>query len=635
MTSRVKLLPEELINRIAAGEVVERPASILKELLENSLDSGADKVDILCEKGGKNLVRVSDNGSGMNEEELYMCLERHATSKLDKDSDLSAIHTLGFRGEALPSIASVSKLSITSSTGGEAGNKIVIEGGKLIGLTPVPANKGTIVEAADLFFNVPARRKFLKSDHTEELHLVETVERYALSRPELSITLTCDSRTVVSATKDNDYTARLVKILGDGARDLISFSQRSGSLKVSGHLGRPEASQRSAGSLYIFVLGRPVKDRLLTRAIIQGYGRTLPNGRYPIGVIFLNIDPADVDVNVHPAKTEVRFRDTGKVFSLLATAVSKAISISPLASSGSPPPYDHLSSGVPQSGQGNLDTNHMGVPPTSGENHLKNSLEGKNQLEPFLSYKDPTDSQKAASSQFDPELKGPLPFQAPFTPVETTPTIPDPKEEPRSLLPTNNLPRAMCQLQDTYILAAGGDGLHIIDQHAAHERILINRLKKAYLADGIPAHNVLLPDTFSLTMRGKRAFEELEPQLKRLGFILEPFGGSTYILKGIPLVLEQSKAKEALLEILHGAEVAITEQDEGGLLSALKENSESWFHSMACRAAIKAGHSLKLQEMDELIKDMAQAESGGFCPHGRPSSFVITYSELEKRFGRK
>ncbi|MDR1545973.1 MAG: DNA mismatch repair endonuclease MutL, partial [Deltaproteobacteria bacterium] len=291
MASRIKLLPEGLINRIAAGEVVERPASVLKELIENSLDAGADRLEIDVEAGGKKLVRVADNGCGLNREELFLCLERHATSKLDAQSDLTSIETLGFRGEALPSIASVSRLSITSCADEKAGGfRVRVEGGRVQGLEPAPANRGTIVEVRDLFFNVPARRKFLKTEATETGRLLEAAQRYALGRAGLRLRLGDGRRTLLAVDERHDQAARAALLLGrETAGDLRPFELQRGDLRVWGWLGSPSSAQKNSGNLFVYVLGRPVRDRLLTKAVLEGYGRTLDAGRWPAGLVFLEL----------------------------------------------------------------------------------------------------------------------------------------------------------------------------------------------------------------------------------------------------------------------------------------------------------------------------------------------------------
>ncbi|MDR2353839.1 MAG: DNA mismatch repair endonuclease MutL [Deltaproteobacteria bacterium] len=672
MTSRIKLLPENLINRIAAGEVVERPASILKELIENSLDAGATRVEIETINGGKSLLRVTDNGCGMNKEELFLCLERHATSKLSLDSDLVEIHTLGFRGEALPSIASVSRISITSSPGetGE-GHRISIAGGKILGLAPHPANQGTSVEVTDIFFNVPARRKFLKTNATEDAHLLDIAGRYALSRADLSIKLISDGRIVLQAEAQNDYFARVAKILGKTVLDfLVPFHSEAPHLKLRGYVARPPETRRTNANIYIFVSKRPVRDRLLTRALTQGFGRALPQGRYPVGILFVDIEPSFVDVNVHPAKTEVRFRDPGKVFAAVEKTIFQAVTQTPFGENHPTPfseedllqvsdtPADHFSdtpaeplsempsSSLPDSLPDTLppETNSrpvspilkgsviVGAKPTDSLNHKaplpQDTLRAKSQNTPNFSLESP----------FEPgELDYGIPNISPDEPLQENL---EPLEQPEK---TNSLPlresqestlKPLAQLKLTYILAEGPDGLYIIDQHAAHERIIFNRLNEELKTHGLPCLRPLFPDTLELTPYEIVALDKLSKPLKHLGFILEPFGESTYVLKGVPSLLDQTLALEALREILDSAQANIKFLDGAGFLGTLTEISESWLHSIACRAAVKAGHPLNFEEMEYLLKDMAEAISGGFCPHGRPSVIKLTLTELERKFGR-
>jgi DNA mismatch repair protein MutL len=653
------LLPEHIVNRIAAGEVVERPASVLKELVENSLDSGASRLDIECGEGGKSLIRVTDNGCGMNREELFLCLERHATSKLRAYEDLSELNTLGFRGEALPSIASVSRFSIVSSPGtGEGGHKLRVEGGKILGMTPFPANKGTSVEVRDLFFNVPARRKFLKTTPTEEAHAIDAVQRYALSRDDLAITFVLDGRTVLSVPAKQDFRARLHKILGENAaKNLIPFSLEKGGASVRGYLGTPDNHTRASSSLYLYVLGRPVKDRLLLRAVTQGYGKTLAPGRYPVGVVFLDLPRRDVDVNVHPAKTEVRFRNGSRIFALMGMAVSGAVSASPLGrtpeAAGESPFRPRGTEGF--SGPGNPDPpretsipgkarGSRGFPDPDGDSDR--DWDGDSDLDagPGAGESHPTGHGPA------PRTRERTPSSSPWDPNLLSKLVPPRNDSPegknffrqrgedslRELLGvSDDAPKPLAQLRETYILASFGDGLHIIDQHAAHERILFNRLKKQWLEGGIPSKNLIFPETFDLSAQAGVAAAELDPGLRKLGYEIERFGGPTFVMKAIPVLLDADKAKEALLEILNGAQRNVMDHGDGTLRGPLEEVSESWLYSMACRAAIKAGHSLTPREMEVLINDTIEAEAGGFCPHGRPSSLTITYNELEKKFGRK
>ncbi|MDR1110390.1 MAG: DNA mismatch repair endonuclease MutL [Deltaproteobacteria bacterium] len=652
MTSRIKLLPENLINRIAAGEVVERPASILKELVENSLDAGATRIEIDIEGGGKKLIRVTDNGCGLNKEELFLCLERHATSKLTDESDLFSIATLGFRGEALPSIASVAKMTITSQAGQGDGHRLKVEGGRIMDLAPAPTNQGTVIEVRDLFFNVPARRKFLKTEATETAHLVEMAQKYALSRPGLRLRLIDGGREVLSVDEHNDMAARILKILGrDVASSLASFQMEDGDLKISGYLGAPTTAARTNSSLFVFVLGRPVRDRLLNKAVLQGYGRTIAPGRWPAGLIFIELDPERVDVNVHPAKTEVRFREPGQVFDSLLKAVTRAIDVSPIATAAGQAPARPGPSGVdddlpnyrsldPPSSPNRLFGPATGQASPSNLGRLFDAPEprgdGKRWQGPYFSMGQP---QKGKASVPQPPLPAP-PWMAGGQASEDQ-GLPG-HEEPRAGPPMGGPGpagdlagiRPLAQLHRSYILAEGPTALYIIDQHAAHERVIFNSLKKTLKMSGLPSQGLLLTQTMEFGPQEALAAQALGEPLARLGFRLEPFGGSSWTLRGIPSLLDPHGASEALAEILQAAKRRLRDLDGAGLESVVEELSGSWLYSLACRAAIKAGQPMEREEMESLIAALAETEAGGFCPHGRPSTIALSLKELQKRFGR-
>ncbi|MDR2301215.1 MAG: DNA mismatch repair endonuclease MutL [Deltaproteobacteria bacterium] len=674
MASRIKLLPENLINRIAAGEVVERPASVLKELLENSLDAGATRIEVDIESGGKKLIRVADNGHGLNREELFLCLERHATSKLSADSDLFSISTLGFRGEALPSIASVSKLTIVSQPENESGHKLKVEGGKILDLSPAPTNQGTVIEVRDLFFNVPARRKFLKTDATETAHLVEATQRYALSRTDLRLKLRDHGREILSVDEHNDSQARAIKILGrDLASKLLPFAQEKDDLKIGGFLCAPEAA-KSGSNLFVFVSGRPVRDKLINKAIIQGYGRALPQGRFPAGVVFIELDPSRVDVNVHPAKTEVRFREPGLIFDFLSRAVSLAIDVSPIARSPKTEPQ-YQNRYQPRSQTPEITRSHYGLPDSlapdrdnanfpalngpapsaqTGENQSGHGLEKSSprltrfsmgraplgdRLErwaplptpPWMSQNDAPDQAGAPDQTQDP---GQIPGPAHGPEIAQTQVAIEAAEAASDSIKVAENAKVLAQLRQSYILAEGPDALYIIDQHAAHERVLFNSMKETLHKHGLPSQGLVLPETLELGHQESLAVEKLLKHLSHLGFNLEPFGDRVWSLRGIPSALEVAAAKEALLEILASAKKRLRDLDGAGLKQIATDLSDTWLYGLACRAAVKAGDPLTQMEMEALIKSLSELGSGGYCPHGRPSVIVLKLIELEKRFGR-
>ncbi len=620
---RIKLLPDQLINRIAAGEVVERPSAVLKELLENSLDAGADRLEIEVEGGGKRLIRVRDNGRGLDEDDLLMCLERHATSKISAESDLFHIDTLGFRGEALPSIASVSVLTITSATADGAGHAVTMAGGRLEGLVPAPCNPGTTVEVRNLFFNVPARKKFLKAETTESAHLLDVARTYALSREGLSLTFRDGGREMLAVEARHDFRTRVYRVLGRAAAESLTHFEYQGEgddLKVSGWLGGPERAVRSSANLFVYVLGRPVRDRLVNRALADGFGRLLPPGTWPTAVIFIDLDPTAVDVNVHPAKAEVRFRQPGAVFSALSAAVSRAVGRGPVqapesgelfrpapAAPESPPPPPLLQNRATPDPPAVFDPGH------------------------FLTAADsPPWMRPEAAAEPAPAAASRAPAAAP-APEPEDPAPPAPAEAP---IANFEELRPLAQLYQSYILAQGARGLYLVDQHAAHERIIFNRLKAA-LARGLPGQALLFPDTMDLPPQETLAAEKLGPHLARLGFDLQPFGDRTFLLKGAPAILGTHDPWPPLLEILGAASGRLKALEGAGLDEALAAMADSWLYSLACRAAVKAGDKLTLEAMDQLLKEMSATPNGAYCPHGRPAIQLIERAVIEKRFHRR
>ena len=629
----IRLLPDDLINRIAAGEVIERPSAVLKEVLENSLDAGADRIDIEVVGGGKKLIRVRDNGHGMYEDDLYMALERHATSKLDPDSDLVSIATLGFRGEAMASIGAVSRLSVTSAPADGQGHVIRIEGGRLRGLEPAPANRGTTVEVADLFYNVPARRKFLKTEPTESAHLLEVARYYALSREGLRLTFRDGGREVMAVESRHDFKTRVFNVLGRTAAENLKHFEYEGEsgLKISGWLGGPERALKSGANMFMYVLGRPVKDRLLNRALADGYGRLLPPGHWPTAIIFVDLDPADVDVNVHPAKAEVRFRQPGPVFSAMSAAVNRVVGRAPITGAEF---HTFQSLAAPPTGG---EKPHRPLPADSFPppwliDDLPPTGPTPSEAPPWSVYDQSPPEPPAGRSEetaMSPALTAPAPVSL-YESVESEPEIKNgaaPGFEP--LLPLG-------QLYDSYILAQGSRGLYLIDQHAAHERILYNQLKETLARHGLPGQNLLFADTMDLSPEQALAAETLAPHLSRLGFDLQPFGDRTFILKAAPAILKEGLDPwEPLMEILDTGRGGRFKSLEGaGLEEAVTTMSNKWLYSLACRAAIKAGEKMSLGAMEKLLADMAVAKNGAYCPHGRPAIQLIDRGRIEKYFDR-
>lgn len=690
-TRRIKLLPDDLINRIAAGEVVERPSAVLKELVENSLDAGADRIDIEILTGGKKLIRVRDNGRGMDQDDLFLSLERHATSKIEKDADLMNIATLGFRGEALPSIASVSKMTVTSATGNGPGHVVTVYGGRLGPMAEAPANQGTTVEVADLFYNVPARRKFLKSDDTESAHLLDVAQAYALSRQGLRLTFRDKGREVLAVESRHDFKTRVFRVLGRrAAESLLPFQYQGEGLSLTGWVGGPESFVRSPANIFIYVLGRPVKDRLLNRALANGYGRLLSPGQWPTAVVFIDLDPGEVDVNVHPAKAEVRFRRPQLVFSALGSAVSGVIGRGPVpaaelrdpvpAFEGRPSvpadaptlpgledrpairPEDFLSPDpqpVTEPQQGPYSAVGLCSRTLSSENRPLTSPifseppwmveEGAGQPgEIDLPTSTAFEAKSAAAvpeAGSDPaEVPGAIPSEeglptAPVSVFQPDRVVADFLARPSAGVQITQADlaelRPLSQLYQSYILAQGAKGLYIIDQHAAHERILYNQLKATLDREGLAGQALLFPDTTDLPPEQSLAAERLQPHLERLGFDLQPFGDRTFILKSAPAILGERDPWPPLLEILGTVHGRFKAMEGAGLTEALDALAGSWLYSLACRAAIKAGDKMSLEAMERLLADMAVTPHGAFCPHGRPAIQLIERYTIEKRFDRR
>ena len=586
----IRLLSEGLINRIAAGEVVERPAAVLKELIENSLDAGATRLEIEAEAGGRRLIQVSDNGQGMNPDDMLLAIERHATSKISEDTDLVRIDTLGFRGEALPSIGAVSRMKILSSdrTDGQ-GQRLALAGGRLMDVRDAARDQGTTIEVRDLFFNVPARRKFLKSVQTEAAHLLETIYRWALSRLDLRLVYKHNGQTLLTSSPREDARTRLALVLGrETARTAFPFEGEAGGIETSGFLCPPGEDRSRSSGLYLFVNGRPVADRLLTRAVLEAYRGRLASGRYPVAVVRVNLPPELVDVNVHPAKTEVRFQNPREVFAMVSEVVGQALAASLRPLRPHPPASTYPAYNPAE-------------PPAPAFN------------EAFSWPEYPSSPPRA----FPP---GGLPD--PRVPDSLADRAPDPFAGPvmdKELHPVG-------QLYQSYILAQGPDGLHVVDQHAAHERVIFERLQ-AQLAEGeLDSQVLLLPATLELTPVQARRLEEYLTELQRYGFDLEPFGGRTFVLRAVPAILAGRDAAGTLQDII--------EDLPDDRQSPLADFEETLLAPLACHSAIKAGEAMTRDEMDRLLRDLGRTRVQTNCPHGRPLVFSLSRRDIEKRFKR-
>ncbi|HSI41848.1 MAG TPA: DNA mismatch repair endonuclease MutL [Xanthobacteraceae bacterium] len=598
----LRLLPSTLVDRIAAGEVVERPAAALKELLENALDAGARRIEIVIDGGGRRLLRVTDDGAGMDAAELALAVERHATSKLDGD-DLMSIATLGFRGEALPSIGAVARLTITSRPASAAhAYEMRVEGGAKAPVRPAALGPGTRVEVRDLFFATPARLKFLKSERAETAAAVEVVRRLALARPEVAFTLVADDRAPVSwparAADAAGRRARIADVLGaEAAGNALDISGRRGGAGLDGLAGLPTFSKANSLAQYLFVNGRPVRDKVLVGAVRAAYADLLPSDRYPMVALFLDIDPGEVDVNVHPAKTEVRFRDPGLVRALIVRTLA-----------------DALAAGVPRTASTMADRLAGFAGMTSPSSHAGNHDWTRSWAAPMAA-----GLEERAQAGFDGG-PGLVLDSAADTRSAAAPAAPEQVDQP--------LGAARAQLHENYIVAQTREGVVIVDQHAAHERIVYERLKAAMARDGIDRQMLLVPLVVDLDPADAERLAERGPALERLGLVLEPFGPGALLVREVPAMLADADTCALVRDLAeHAAEWDDALPLERRLLHVAA--------TMACHGSVRAGRRLRPEEMNALLREMERTPNAGQCNHGRPTFVTLSLADIEKLFARR
>ncbi len=598
----IRVLPPGLVNQIAAGEVVERPASVVKELAENALDAGATALVVEVEEGGLGLVRVADDGQGMDRDDALLALERHATSKLQDAAGLATIATMGFRGEAVPAIASVSRFRLDTAPGADgAGTRVLVEGGSVVETSGVARPRGTTVEVRDLFFNTPARRKFMRAPATEAGHVTEAVIRLALARADVGFTLRSSGRLVLSVRAGESPVERAAQALGrEAARHLVAVDGGRGEVQVRGLVTSPDHSQATGRSLYLFVNGRFIRDRAAAHAVLRAYAGVLPPGRQPAGVLFVTLPLDRVDVNVHPQKLEVRFAEARQVYDALHHAVASALRSAPWlarqpSAQGAPggPPADALQ------------------PPLVGED-AASVLAWARAIHP------PAES-GAAWPLPAPGAGGtaPLPF-----------SVAAAGEPPRPLGYFGSL-RFVGQHARTYLLCeAPGGALVVIDQHASHERMLFHRLREAMRATPLPVQPFLVPQVVTLPPAVARALEGHAAELTRLGLDVEPFGGDAFAVKGAPAILGGVDLAGLLTDLAQQLE-----QLERG--SAVDEALHDLAATMACHAAVRANQELSAEEARALLDGLDAIDFKARCPHGRPVVFEVPLADLERRVGRR
>jgi DNA mismatch repair protein MutL len=605
--SRIRLLSETVASQVAAGEVVERPASVVKELIENSIDAGARKIDAVIRRGGISVVRVIDDGCGMDRDDALLSLERHATSKIRSAADLQAVATLGFRGEALPSIASVSRFRLTTrEADAVAGTEIVVNGGKIDIVRDGGEAPGTQVEVRSLFYNLPARRKFLRSENTESRNIEHQVHLQAISHPQVGFSLLRDDRMLFQLPP--------AVTLSDRIRDLygIDFLERlvevkaapSSKIHVGGFIGQAGLSRQTRAQQLVFVNGRAIESGLLTAAIREGYHTALMKGQYPVTFLFLELDPAAVDVNVHPAKREVRFRDPTAVREAIVHSIQQTLERGRVAWQEKFRAPATTAPSIPERTVPNLELRPEVIAPKETHREL-----------PYLASTQP---QRVIPRREDAE--------GPRTPSGVS--VP---EEKAAIASGKNAPQQfqiIGVLSKLYVLMENADGLVLVDQHAAHERILFEELRQRMEEQGVPTQKLLLPQTFDVPPRDADWIERNLSILQKMGMGIESFGPGTFKIDSLPGFLNVSDPTQFMRKVIDDLKSA------GNSTSPMRLGEEM-IAKTVCRHAVKANDPLRYPEIEKLIRDLLECDLPYCCPHGRPTMIQISLAELEKKFGRK
>ena len=597
-TNRVRILPEHVANCIAAGEVVERPASVVKEFVENSLDAGARRVEVEIVRGGRRLVRVVDDGSGMSRDEALLALERHATSKIRCVEDIDAIRTLGFRGEALPSIVAVSRFVLrTRETDALAGTEIRVSGGKLYDVNEAGTPAGTLVEARDLFFNLPARRKFLRSVPTETAQVVHAVTMHALAHPGVAFRLVSEGRPVLDLEPAADIEDRIREIFGaDTLAELVRFERDDPAANVGGYAGRPSLTRANRSEQRIFVNGRPVESRAVGYAIGEAYRTLVMKGRYPVVLLFLDVDPARVDVNIHPAKREVRFRDSIQVQRAVLETIRAALQRAGCA----PRPTDLDDVGGP-------------IPPRSPASPSTTPA---------------TDPQPPPAAVYPAQSEIPT---APPLPGVDAPRPVAGRAPPPSPVPAGTTSfglHILGTIAELYVVAESDQGLVLIDQHAAHERVLFDRLRRQLAGEPAASQRLLMPHTVEFDARDASYLQKHLETLRRMGFEVGEFGPKAFLVEALPPYLLNADVRQVLRDVLDEL------RRSGGSLTRVELDEET-LARFVCRHAVKARDPLTMSELTRLLEDLQTTDLPYTCPHGRPTMILISAAELEKKFGRR
>lgn len=627
MSQKIHILPESLCNQIAAGEVVERPASVVKELVENALDAGASRIQVDVENGGKRLIRVTDNGCGMSREDAFLCLERHATSKVRAEQDLFRLTTLGFRGEALPSIAAVSRFALRTRLAEDVeGWELVVEGGTVKRSSAAGVPPGTIIEIRNLFFNTPARRKFLRRDETELGHIGETLTRLALSCPEVCFRFMHNGRMLWEVNRQKSLVERAAELLGrEAVRDMLPVERQGPEgMRLHGLISSPRLNRSGLGGMFTFINGRFIRDKVVQHALADGYRNLLAKGRHPVLVLFLEIDPSQVDVNVHPTKHEVRFRQQALVHDFIVKALRDHLQQVPTSAMPAPgnspftvPARENAASVKPDETKPALADTPAAF--SAGEGSSRSDVP----YPPASQVTETTDSYDAHDSGVEgASTAPPLSEEGLFS--VTADVRPSEQTENSGFFASLRL---IGQYQNSYLVCQSEKDLILIDQHAAHERIGFEHLRKQYLAGSIERQLLLFPLVLEFDFRLGRIVEEQRDSLFRLGFALENFGGNAFALKELPRMLKEADAERLVRDV-------VDEFAAIGRSQAVEIELERILLKMACHAMVRAHQRLSFDEMQALLDELDKTPFSSNCPHGRPTFLRWSLGELERLFKR-
>lgn len=629
---KIRILPDSIVSKIAAGEIVERPASVVKELLENSLDARSTQIQIELRVGGKKFISVLDNGEGMTRDNALLSLERHATSKIRAAEDLFSIKTLGFRGEALPSIAGISRLKLTTKTKDTlAGTRIFIDGGVIKSVEEIGCPPGTTVEVRDLFYNTPPRLKFMKTTETELSNILDIIQREALSRPNVGFEVTHEGKTLLLLTQRKALEERLPEIFPGTA--LFEIKSESEGIKAHGFVSSPDDTRTTTQKLFIYVNQRAVKDKFLIRMLIDSFGRLIERGKFPQGILLIDIPPEEVDVNVHPTKNEVRFRRAGLVGSLIKVAITDMLSNAPWIKDYRAR-VDNAVQGFFEKGRIPEETLRMSKDRFSRIRYAapvaEKSLLMKSNAEPLYTFSDQEISRGREQNRVLNNMDLEIPQLAetklshPSVILNAHEAIPSKLFTQEGFFSKLNL---IGQLGELYIICASDRGMILIDQHAAHERINYERLKNAYLIREFETQELLFPLSIELSSDETRTLIEHKEEIDSLGIKIEEFGKGSFIIRSIPALLKNSNVEKLLKEMV--GEIAVQGKEE-----SLTERIDRIIATMACHSSVRASCELNLEKMKALLQELDCTKFPHACPHGRPTARELTFEDLEKMFKR-